>query len=257
MRSFPTCWNRTLAQLRLQAKTQQNEQRGYTRRRPQFETLEPRQMMAADIYTVTTLTDVVDANDGLTSLREALTTALTDDATDDNDIINFDASLSNGTLSLTQGQLVIDSDVSIDGLGSDQLTIDAQQNSRVFLVNSDVTATIEGLTITGGKVTGGINGGGIYSSGDLTLREVDILYNESSNRGGGLFMATGGSLLVIDSTFDHNIARFGAGARVDTAGSGPVTIQGSTFSYNEDSTLDGTGGGLLSGETLPPGLKVP
>jgi hypothetical protein len=48
------------------------------------------------------------------------------------DHILFDPSLAGGTILLVEGELVFDSDVTIEGLGADQLTIVAQGNSRVF-----------------------------------------------------------------------------------------------------------------------------
>src|SRR5262245_12882736 len=96
-------------------------------------------------FVVTTLIDENDsgasAGDpggaGL-SLREALALANT---AADADTIKFDASLAGGTISLALGELVIASDVTIDGdsVGNDNkadITIDAHHASRVF----DVTA---------------------------------------------------------------------------------------------------------------------
>ncbi|MEO1152238.1 MAG: choice-of-anchor Q domain-containing protein, partial [Pseudomonadota bacterium] len=96
---------------------------------------------------VTTTTDVVDAFDNETSLREAI--AFANDATagdmadgdadndgNANDTITFDASLAGQTIVLTTGSLLIGSDISIDGdiLGSDNkadITISGNGNSTV------------------------------------------------------------------------------------------------------------------------------
>ena len=89
-------------------------------RTPRLESLEDRRLLAA--YTVDTLNDVV-AVDGLVSLREALESANNNSAVNgdvaagdvDGDTIDFAASLSGGTISLSLGQLFISDDVTIDG----------------------------------------------------------------------------------------------------------------------------------------------
>ena len=91
---------------------------------------------------VTTGDDVVDWTDGVTSLREALTLANSaangGDALGDGlpDVITFDPTLAGHTLTLTNGELVITDDVTIDGDvdGDDKadITIDGNGQSRVF-----------------------------------------------------------------------------------------------------------------------------
>ena len=107
------------------------------------------------IITVTTLDDTIVALDGEVSLREALLAANTDASVDGSDagsgadIIVFDSSLF-GTISLAQGQLVIASDVIIDGDSDGDLisdiTIDAAGASRVLLVLSN-TSTLDALVL--------------------------------------------------------------------------------------------------------------
>ena len=62
--------------------------------------------------TVTTAADVVDANDGVLSLREAVAQA---NASAGFDEIEFAASLEGATLVLTGGELVVSGDLAIDG----------------------------------------------------------------------------------------------------------------------------------------------
>ena len=69
-------------------------------------------------YTVSTTTDIVDPNDGVLSLREAVNLA---NATTVADTIQFAASLQGSTLTLTGGELVLTRDVTIHGGG---VTID-------------------------------------------------------------------------------------------------------------------------------------
>jgi hypothetical protein len=90
MKSFPICWNKTLAQLGFRRKVHKTKAKGHYGRRPLFESLESRQMLAA--HTVTTLADVIDANDGFTSLREAINLAA---LAAGNDTITFAPDLGN------------------------------------------------------------------------------------------------------------------------------------------------------------------
>ncbi len=81
------------------------------------------------IYTVDTTADIVDAGDGVLSLREALALA---DATAAADTILFADAVQGRTIVLAGSQLTVNSDVTIDG-GSG-VTIDADGKSRVLLV---------------------------------------------------------------------------------------------------------------------------
>ena len=64
------------------------------------------------------------------------------------------------------------------------VTISGGGNSRVFQVDSGVTAALSGLTITGGSISG--NGGGLYNVGTVTLTDCTISGNSAGSSGGGL-----------------------------------------------------------------------
>jgi hypothetical protein len=111
------------------------------------------------IFTVTNVDDAVaNTPEAIGTLRQAIFDA---NADDDHDTIEFASSLNNATITLTQGRLTITESVTIDGTidgagpseVSLDITIDAQQNSRIFHVaNSSLTGTITlaGMTLTGG-----------------------------------------------------------------------------------------------------------
>ncbi|MCA9068113.1 MAG: right-handed parallel beta-helix repeat-containing protein, partial [Planctomycetaceae bacterium] len=156
------------------------------------------------------------------------------------------------TISLSNGQLNITSEITITGPGVDLLTIDAQGNSRIFSVNGSGNATISGMTITGG-VSGA--GGGIFNSGDLVVANVVVTGNStaptSGENGGGGIHSQNGSLVVRNSTVSGNsfssrtIQTGGGGINVR---SGTALIDGTTISNNSVnaniSNSDKYGGGV-------------
>ena len=123
---------------------------------------------------VTTALDVVDAADGQTSLREALILANGGDALGDGlpDVITFAAHLAGASLTLTQGALEIESDVTIDGDidhdGKADITIGSNHASRLFTALSG-TSTLNALTLRDGGYAGSVNiGGAIAIDGAAT-----------------------------------------------------------------------------------------
>src|SRR3990172_1595105 len=137
---------------------------GVYRRRLRLEPLEDRRLLA--LVTVTTLADTVDFNDGVTSLREAIFATNTVSGAD---TIDFAPSLTAGgpaTTLLTQGELAITDSLTINGPGADLLTIDAQQQSRIF----NITATNGDYAISGI----GLHGGGVFSASSLTLVDTVV-----------------------------------------------------------------------------------
>ena len=112
-------------------------------------------------FVVTTSADIVNAGDGVLSLREALRQA---NATVAEDRIEFDEALAGATLSLARGQLAISQDLTVDGSG---VALDAQGLGRVLDIQGAGTDVRLGdLRIYGGDLTnedtgpgGGINSG--------------------------------------------------------------------------------------------------
>ncbi len=94
----------------------------------QAERFESRQLLSA--ITVTSTADTVNASDGVVTLREALTQANDDTATD---TITFDSSLAGQTVFLTSGALQVTQPVSIVGLGARSLTVSGSTLSSIRL----------------------------------------------------------------------------------------------------------------------------
>ncbi len=179
-----------------------------------MEGLEPRELLST--FTVTTIQDA-----GAGSLRQAILDA---NAAAGADVIEFDATLSGQTISLLYGELTITDDLTINGPGSGQLTLDAATSSRIFCNEAD--ATISGLTLTRGS-TGG--DGGAISSGmacSLTLRDVSILDCEAQYSGGGIDVQESGRLLLDDVRMAGCVASMGNGGGICAGPGGSVDIVG-------------------------------
>ncbi|MCL2710847.1 MAG: carboxypeptidase regulatory-like domain-containing protein, partial [Planctomycetaceae bacterium] len=120
---------------------------------------------------VTTLDDIIDEYDGLISLREAIAYAGTNGL---GTTITFAASLQGQTITLNGCRLLIDKNITIDA-GTQNITVDANQQSGVFYIGQGTTVVLAGLTITGGNASAYDDdlryddcGGGIYNEGTLT-----------------------------------------------------------------------------------------
>lgn len=211
--------------------------------RPQLEGLEDRQTPST--LSVTTALDVFDGGttanpagpDGYLSLREAISAA------NSGDQITFDQSLSGSTINLdpAKGELLIDKNLDIVGLGANGLTVSGQHQSRVFEIVDGATDSISGLTIENGNAT---FGGGIYNRGTLTV-SGSTLSGNTGYYGGGIFNGYGGSTTLIGSTLSGNYAT-SSGGGISNERFGTVTVNGSNLSGNHAHS----GGGIASGGTL-------
>jgi len=221
---------------------------------------------------VDTLDDIFDGDytPGNLALRESLELANTNPG---HNTVTFDIGLTAGTINLdaVNGQLEINDDVTVTGLGSSQLTVDAGGNSRVLHITNG-TVDISGLTLTGGSVDrgGGIRnyapatttltgmvitgntatinsfdaGGGILNEGNLTILDSTISNNTALNRDGGGIFNDDGILTITNSTISGNSAG-GSGGGVRNFGiSGSTTITHSTITSN---TAGVQGGGIFLG----------
>jgi hypothetical protein len=188
-----------------------------------------------------------DGGDGI-SLREAVLAANADN-TDAADVIDF-GSLK-GTIQLTNvdhaGEIVISSNLAINGPGADLLgiqafagTATAGDGARIFNVDDGVAsmvldAAISGLKLTGGDANG--SGGAISARENLIVAESHITANATRMEGGGIFAAPislsstfVNSLSIINCLITGNAAMSeGGGIRKQT---GSLIIEGSTLSAN-------------------------
>jgi hypothetical protein len=217
---------------------------------------------------------VTNTNDnGPGSLRQAIADA------HDGDTIDFGVT---GTITLTTGGLPVNKSISINGPGSDHLTVDGNHASGVFQVQLDGggAATIAGLTITNGNANrgGGISnvssmltvsnctisgnsapdvfgvGGGISNDVALSDATLEILNctisgNSAGDNGGGIYNYGGSNtatLKVINSTLSGNSAHFYGGGIFNISaygGSAPADVLNCTLSGNSAGRF---GGGIYN-----------
>ena len=192
--------------------------------------------LQTDASVVTTTADVVAA-DGFTSLREAVNVANSDLG---NNTISFDPDLFSTPQTIRlNGELSLTDNVFVTGPGADLLTIDAQDNSRIFTVrdglNSNRLIVLQDMRLTGGSEA---NGGAIFNDEDLRIFNVAIEGNQASSQGGGIFNQA--LLSVTNSTIADNTATSRGGGIHQSTTTSSTQIFQSTISGNTAAT----GGGI-------------
>ena len=214
-----------------------------------YQSLEPRKMLA--VLTVTTATDsttAADLNDGLVSLREAITAANTNSAFGDaaagdvsGDSIRFDADLNGEIITLGGSELEITDDLIIRG-GISDIIISGDAASRIFRVNTDETVVLSKLALQLGMSD---EGGALLAEGGGTVRLFETTFTsnlaigEQSGEGnGGAVSNQGSRLLITDSIFENNRSFNSDGGAIYSSG-GSINFLGSTLSNN--SALNGGG----------------
>ena len=185
--------------------------------------------------------DVVDATDGVLSLREAIAEAKAGDT-----IVFADDVVK---IVLAGEHLTIDKALTIDG--GDGVTIDADGKSRVvyvpkYAIYNDVV-TFSNLTFTGGNAAasnGGYDaayGGGLYLGGNAIFNNCVVSGNVAEAAGGGIFLdARLDAELIEEETSsrfyggriaENQAGTLGGGLYVSTTST--VTVDGGAVSDND------------------------
>ena len=155
------------------------------------------------------------------------------------------------------GQKTITSPNNVIIDGASIITLDGDDNDRLFYVESGATLDIRNLTIQNGEIDedggaiyaeasstlkisnsllrwniaeDGEDGGAIWSNGTLTI-DGSTFYQNEGNDGGAIDNDGEGSTTITNSTFDDNEAYDGDGGAIDN--SAPLTISNSTFENND------------------------
>jgi streptogramin lyase len=207
--------------------------------------------------TVLTVTNTRD-DGSWGSLRAAITQANTDAANGTSDTISFDSSLAGSTIVLTR-------QLDLSGAGTGKITIDGSALAtpitirgnnwtRVFKVDSGVTATFDGLIIADGQPaqplpgypSAAANGGGIYNAGTLTVLNSTLSGNSALNDGGGIYNYKG-TLRVENCKLSGNWASgsYDAGGGIYNY-AGSLTVQNSTLVGNSARGYYGNGGAIAN-----------
>ena len=187
-----------------------------------------------------------------------------------------------GTISLSQlyGEITIQKAMTIEGPGTDMLTIDGGLHMRVLnvddgdgLPNTDVVIqglglssgdpgdgtqggclrTAERLTLEACTVSYGsaLAGGGIYNSGALTVRRSAVFGNQAVDAGG---VMNTGSLTFVNTTISSNQAT-DTGAGIYHASLQPAVLVNCTVTANlanDDGVSNGAGAALFVAEGAEP-----
>lgn len=194
-----------------------------------------------------TVTKTNDTNDGVCdadcSLREAAAAAATVALTAIDSEIVFSPLLSGQSISVTNGEVSLVG-VAVRGPGADQLTIAANNISRVFFVPGSIStqvsnyAALSGVTVTGGNgvgtgpTTGATAGGGaIRAEGNFSLVDVSIIGSTTLfGVGSALFTSANGD--QIRNCFFGNNSGYGVYAY-----GGAVIVTNSTFAGNSSGAI--------------------
>ncbi len=219
----------------------------------------PAQPALAATITVNSILDVV-ADDGLCTLREAITSANTDtasgaapgecDAGTGADTITLPA----GTYTLTSGAQLpqVTTEITINGAGAVTTIVQAAAAAfdpattwRVFVVTTTGSLTLNSMTVQHGQIT--TFGGGIQNTGTLILDASTVRRNSAGSGGGirnfgGTVTIRNGS--IIGGTGAGNSAG-GGGGGIYNENAGQVTIDASTVSGNTAQL----GGGIFNIDT--------
>ena len=128
-----------------------------------------------------TVTNTSDSGPG--SLRDAVAAASRGDG------IVFDPSLAGRPIILTTGELLIDNDLTISGLGRQQTILDGNSASRIFRITEGTSVTLSDLTVRNGWPKECLadhrtrsEGGGIYNAGLLELDRSLVTQNRVDHR---------------------------------------------------------------------------
>jgi hypothetical protein len=143
----------------------------------------------------------------------------------------------------TEAEIFVDKDVILNGEGN--LTVDGNDQHRIFSVLSGVMAELHGFTLSGGYAEWSEyepNGGGaIFNEGTLTIMDCSMSNNSAARppnlSGEGAAIDNPGTLTLANSTISHN------------EGGSSVASDG-TLMVTHSSVSENSGYGISSGGTL-------
>lgn len=159
------------------------------------------------------------------------------------DVITFAPSL--GTITVSGAAITLDKDLTIVGPGAAGLTIQGNSGGSVFSVNSGISATITGLTVSSGYI-------GIENHGALVLGAVNVLHN-GGDKGHGI--SNDGTLRMSYSTVAGNTADQDRGGGISNDGTLDMaysTVAGNTAGLDGGGIYNTSRGVMLVGLSTVP-----
>ncbi len=207
---------------------------------------------------VTSTEDTLLLGDSQVTLRDAIEAANLQSGS-----LTIDATGIGGRNTLGGTHLEITDSVTINGPGQDNLTIDANQQSRIFNIEGDgVDVHVGGLTLTQGRTIGNnagfedstFSGGAIrsISTGSLTISDSLLTNNRVSGAfaRGGAVETDSGAIEIVRSTLSNNRAdSSGGGGGAVHSETGDVTLIDSVITGNVATSVGG-GVGIFQGDVL-------
>ncbi|MEH6790810.1 putative Ig domain-containing protein [Parasphingorhabdus sp.] len=226
---------------------------------------------------VTTTLDVVDASDGLTSLREAIAYA---NSVAGVDTITFatgtgEAFETGGVIRLALGEIVITDPLTILGGGLVTITGDVNGDD-VLVAGTDITdvtesldgtdrladntrvlsigsltgeVTLSGLTITGGRTTANFaDGAGVRSQATSLVVENSVISGNSTSGDSfaeGAGIKSSGNTTIINSMISENFTTGSIGRGAGVTSFGELNVTDSGIIGNSASGANARGGGIL------------
>jgi hypothetical protein len=201
------------------------------------------ELPGVDYSVVTTASDNLSGFGGV-SLRLAVANVAT------NGTVTFHPSLSDATITLSGGHLVLAKNLTIDASAlARPVVLDGLGTHRIFTINAGATGTLDSLVITNGF--GWQRGGGVENLGTLTLRRCTVIGNYSdaplsSGPGGGGGLYNGGVCTIESSTIANNSVGpqvLGGGGIMNE---GTLTLNQCTVAGNDGHFGNFGGGGVLA-----------
>lgn len=178
----------------------------------------------------------VNADAGTGSLRDVVAQAPSGST------ITFAPMLSGNTIVLTNGQITVNSDVSIDASAlPNGIQLGGNQASRIFMVNTNAGLGLNDLTLRDAN-GGGSDGGALLNFGATTLNGCTFIGNSAGS--GGAIKNAVGTLILNECTLSGN-STGGAGGGGGIVNYASLILNACTLSGNSA----GIFGGAIYSET--------
>lgn len=182
---------------------------------------------------------VINSNDsGAGSLRAVIAVALP------NSTITFTNTLAGETIKLTSGEILIKTNLAIDGSSAGGICISGNNLSRVFKFVPGISCVLNRLILTNALAAGIFptnTGGAVFlGAGANLVVSNSVLCGNVADYGGGVLVDTNAALTLYNFTLSGNVATFSGGGIYNNGGT--LTLNECTVSSNRAAY----GGGVYS-----------